>query len=56
MTGALGSLAGDSLGLKSSGDLFIGICRSRTVQDDLITKFDLKTFMASGCGKVPGEL
>jgi uncharacterized protein involved in exopolysaccharide biosynthesis len=42
MPGGLGALAGDVLGLKSSGDLFIGILRSRTVQDDLITKFDLK--------------
>jgi len=40
--GDLGGLAGDVLGLKSSGDLFIGILRSRTVQDDLITKFDLR--------------
>jgi capsule polysaccharide export protein KpsE/RkpR len=30
------------MGLKSSGYLFIGILRSRTVQDDLITKFDLR--------------
>jgi uncharacterized protein involved in exopolysaccharide biosynthesis len=38
----LGSLAGDLLGLKSSSDLFIGILQSRTVQDDLIAKFDLR--------------
>lgn len=38
----LGSLAGDLLGLKSSSDLFIGILQSRTVQDDLIRKFDLR--------------
>jgi uncharacterized protein involved in exopolysaccharide biosynthesis len=42
VTGGLGGIAGDVLGLKSSGDLFIGILRSRTVQDDLITKFDLR--------------
>jgi uncharacterized protein involved in exopolysaccharide biosynthesis len=42
VTGSLGGIAGDMLGLKSSGDLFIGILRSRTVQDDLITKFDLR--------------
>jgi uncharacterized protein involved in exopolysaccharide biosynthesis len=38
----LGSMAGDLLGLKSSSDLFIGILQSRTVQDDLINKFDLR--------------
>ena len=38
----LGSLAGDLLGVKSSSDLFVGILQSRTVQDDLINKFDLK--------------
>ena len=42
VTDGLGGIAGDVLGLKSSGDLFIGILRSRTVQDDLITKFDLR--------------
>src|SRR5438270_10879257 len=42
VTGSLGAIAGDMLGLKSSGDLFIGILRSRTVQDDLITEFDLR--------------
>lgn len=40
--GGLGALAGDVLGLKSSGALFIGILTSRTVQDDLVSKFDLK--------------
>jgi uncharacterized protein involved in exopolysaccharide biosynthesis len=39
---SLGSMAGDLLGLKNSSDLFIGILQSRTVQDDLIVKFDLK--------------
>jgi uncharacterized protein involved in exopolysaccharide biosynthesis len=39
---SLGSMAGDMLGLKNSSDLFIGILQSRTVQDDLIDKFDLK--------------
>jgi uncharacterized protein involved in exopolysaccharide biosynthesis len=38
----LGAMAGDLLGLKSSSDLFIGILQSRTVQDDLINKFELK--------------
>ncbi len=40
--GSLGALAGDLLGVKTTGDLFIGILSSRTVQDDLITKFDLR--------------
>jgi capsule polysaccharide export protein KpsE/RkpR len=38
----LGSMAGDLLGLKNSSDLFIGILQSRSVQDDLINKFDLR--------------
>jgi len=40
--GSLGSLGGELLGLKTTGDLFIGILQSRTVQDDVITKFDLR--------------
>jgi len=40
--GGLGMLAGDFLGLKTSGSLFIGILRSRTVEDRIIDKFDLK--------------
>jgi uncharacterized protein involved in exopolysaccharide biosynthesis len=35
-------LAGDLLGLKTSGDLFIGVLESRTVRDDIIKKFDLR--------------
>src|SRR5579864_9472401 len=42
ISGTLGGVAGDVLGVKSSGDLFIGILRSRTVQDDVIGKLDLK--------------
>ena len=38
----LGGIAGDLLGIKNSSDLFIGILQSRTVQDDLINKFDLR--------------
>ena len=41
--GGLGALASDVLGLKSSSDVFVGILGSRTVQDDLINRFDLKT-------------
>jgi capsule polysaccharide export protein KpsE/RkpR len=39
---ALGALGGQLLGLKTTGDLFIGILQSRTVRDDLISKYDLK--------------
>lgn len=42
MGGGLGALAGDLLGAKSSSALFVGILRSRTVQDRLIERFDLK--------------
>jgi capsule polysaccharide export protein KpsE/RkpR len=38
----LGMAASDLLGLKSSGALFVGILTSRTVQDDLVNKFDLR--------------
>jgi len=38
----LGGYAGDLLGVKGSGDLFIGILRSRTVEDALIRRFDLR--------------
>jgi len=40
--GGLGAAAGDLLGVKSSGALFIGILRSRTVEDRLIERFSLK--------------
>ncbi len=36
------SMAGNLLGFKNTADLFIGILQSRTVQDDLINKFDLR--------------
>ena len=38
----LSSYASNLLGIKSSGALFIGILRSRTVEDSLINKFDLR--------------
>jgi len=38
----LGGLAGDLLGMKSSGDLFLDILRSRTVEDQLVQRFDLR--------------
>jgi uncharacterized protein involved in exopolysaccharide biosynthesis len=41
-SGSIGAIAGDLLGMKTSTDLFIGILQSRTVEDDLINKFDLR--------------
>lgn len=38
----LGALAGDLLGLKNTGDMFIGVLQSRTVEDVLISRFDLR--------------
>jgi capsule polysaccharide export protein KpsE/RkpR len=38
----LGGVAGDLLGIKSSGALFIGVLSSRTVQDRLVERFQLK--------------
>jgi uncharacterized protein involved in exopolysaccharide biosynthesis len=40
--GALGPIAGDLLGMKSSGALFIGILSSNSVQDRVIDQFHLK--------------
>jgi len=42
MNGGLAPLAGDLLGVKGSGALFLEILRSRTVQDGLVNKFDLR--------------
>jgi capsule polysaccharide export protein KpsE/RkpR len=39
---AVGQLGGQLLGLKTTGDLFIGILQSRTVEDELIREFDLR--------------
>lgn len=40
--GGLAGLAGDLLGVKSSGELFVGILGSQTVQDRLIEDYQLK--------------
>jgi capsule polysaccharide export protein KpsE/RkpR len=40
--GGLGNIASDVLGIKSTSDIFVGILSSRTVQDKLIQKFELK--------------
>ena len=37
----LGSIAGDLLGMKTTGALFISVLRSRTVADRIIQRFDL---------------
>lgn len=47
MPGGLGMMASDLLGLKSSGALYIGILTSRTVQDDIVNKFELKKLYGS---------
>ena len=39
--GALGGLAGDLLGVKNTGALFVGVLSSRTVADRVITEFEL---------------
>jgi tyrosine-protein kinase Etk/Wzc len=40
--GGVTGLAGDILGLKSSGALFVGIINSQTVRDALINRFQLR--------------
>jgi len=40
--GGLGMLAGDLLGVKSTGALFMGVLRSRTVEDRVVDRFNLK--------------
>src|SRR5258708_23106261 len=40
-SGGIRAVAGDLLGMKTSTGLFIGILPRRTVEDDLINKFDL---------------
>jgi capsule polysaccharide export protein KpsE/RkpR len=46
VSGGLGSVAGDLLGMKSSGALFIGVLRSQTAQDRLVQKFELQKVYA----------
>ena len=38
----IAGIAGDLLGVKTTGAMFVGILASRTVQDDVIRKFDLQ--------------
>lgn len=42
LQGSLGNVAGDLLGLKGSGALFVDMIDGSTIQDDLIRKFDLR--------------
>ncbi len=41
-TPSLGGLAGDLMGVKTTGALFIKVLESRTIQDDLIGRFGLR--------------
>ena len=41
-TPALGGLAGDLMGAKTTGAVFIKVLESRTIQDDLIGRFNLR--------------
>jgi tyrosine-protein kinase Etk/Wzc len=50
--GALGSLAGGSLGLKNPADMPIALLRSRSVEDAMIQRFDLMKLYKS---KVPSD-
>jgi len=40
--GGVGAVAGDLLGIKSSGALFVGVLRSQTVQDRIVARFQLR--------------
>ncbi len=40
--GELGALGSDLFGVRTSSDLFVGLVHSRTVQDRLVNKFDLR--------------
>lgn len=51
----LGSLASDLLGMKSSGALFIDILRSRTVEERLVDRFDLRKVYREGYRQDAGK-
>ena len=42
LSGSLGGVAGDLLGLKTSGALFVDMLHGATIQDELINKFNLR--------------
>lgn len=59
-SGGMGLMAGDALGIKSAGSLFIGILRSRTVEDRLVARFQLKNVYRAkleeaACQKLAGN-
>ena len=41
-TSDLGMMGSELLGMRTTSDLFVGVLQSRTVQDDLINKFNLR--------------
>lgn len=41
--GALAGMAGASMGIKTPSDLYIGMLKSRNVEDDLVKRFNLKS-------------
>jgi uncharacterized protein involved in exopolysaccharide biosynthesis len=41
-SGGIGAMGADLLGIKSTGALFIGVLQSRTIQDRIVNRFDLK--------------
>jgi tyrosine-protein kinase Etk/Wzc len=43
----LGSAAGSGLGVKPSGDLYVTLLKSRFIEDDILTKFDLQSIYRS---------
>lgn len=45
-------IAGDLLGMKSSGALLVALLRSRTVQDNLVHRFDLRKVYFTGYDEV----
>jgi uncharacterized protein involved in exopolysaccharide biosynthesis len=47
-SGSLGGIASDVLGIKSTSDVFVAILVSRTVQDKLVQKFDLRKLYGVG--------
>ena len=53
---AVGELGGQLLGLKTTGDLFIGILQSRTVEDELIPDRTCGKFMAPALEDARKEL
>ncbi|MGQ0523050.1 MAG: Wzz/FepE/Etk N-terminal domain-containing protein, partial [Betaproteobacteria bacterium] len=45
--GGLAGLAGGQLGIKNPADLYVGMLKSRTVADKLISRFELKSLYES---------